>query len=415
MGFSFFVAQRFFRSIGSDKRRASNPTITIATAGVAMGLAVMIVSVSVILGFKGEITKKVSGFGSHIEVMDVRSLSAPDVFPVEADVPFIKALQKLPDVKSVDVVAQKMGIIKTKNDFKSITFKGLGQDYDTTFIVSHLIEGRLPRFAEENGNEILISRKQADNLRLKVGDRVFSYFFEENIKTRRFTIVGIYQSNMSVFDQSIVFAPLSTIKKLNLWGDARASVIEIRLQNLEQIAQTLPHVQRICNEMNHTAESHIRQPLSIKQHFAQIFAWLDLLDFNMLIILGLMIAVSGFTMVSGLFILILERTQTIGVLKALGASNTRIRRIFLHFASLITLRGLLIGDILALGLLLIQQKWGIVHLDAATYYVETVPVILDWASILLVNVVTLAITTLALMLPSLMISRIQPAKAIRFE
>lgn len=415
MRFSFFMARRFFQNIGNNKQRASNPTITIATIGVAVGLAVMIVSVSVILGFKQEITKKVSGFGSHIEVMDVRSISAPDVFPIQADSFFLQSLQKLPTVRSVDVVAQKMGVLKTKNDFESITIKGIGQAYDTTFLASTLLEGRLPQFGEDNGNEILISRSHADNLRLKVGDRIFAYFFEESIKTRRFTVVGIYQSNMSVFDKHIIFAPLSTVKKLNLWGDARASVIEMRLHDLSQIEETLPMVQRICALQNPVIDDEARQPLSIKQHFAQIFAWLDLLDFNMLIILGLMITVSGFTMVSGLFILILERTQTIGVLKALGASNGRIRQIFLNFAALITIRGLLIGDGLAVLLLLIQQQWGLIHLDASTYYVETVPVVLHWPSIVLINTITLALTTLALVLPSLMISRIQPAKAIRFE
>lgn len=415
MRFSFFMARRFFQSIGNNKQRASNPTITIATIGVAIGLAVMIVSMCVILGFKGEISKKVSGFGGHIEVMDARSISAPDVFPIDTDSTFLHALRQLPTVKSADRIAQKMGILKTQEDFKSITIKGLPAAYDSTFLRSNLVEGRLPHFEQENGNEILISRKQADELRLKVGDRVFSYFFEESIKARRFTIVGIYQSNMAVFDQHIIFAPLSTVSKLNHWDEHQASVVELRLHDLSLVEQTLPMVQALCTEHNRTAQDQVRQAYSIKQHYAQVFAWLDLLDFNMIVILGLMVIVSGFTMISGLFILILERTQTIGVLKALGASNRRIRHIFLNFAALITLRGLLIGNVLALALLLVQHQWGLIHLDASTYYVETVPIALHWPSILLVNALTLFLTTLALVLPSFMISRIQPAKAIRFE
>lgn len=412
MQFSLFIARRFFQYIGQQKSRASNPTITIATFGVAIGLAVMLVSVCVILGFKREITNKVSGFGSHIEVMDPRSISAPDVFPIEADSALLSTFRKVPQVQSVDVVVQKMGIIKTKEDFKSVNFKGIAEDYDTTFIASSLVAGRLPQWGESNGNEVLISQLQADELRLKVGDRFFSYFFESDIKTRRFKVVGIYRSNMTIFDQHIVFAPLSTLQKLNQWeAGQQASVLEIRLHDFEAINQ----VQPIIAQLNEQSDAGNRHVISIKQHFAQVFAWLDLLDFNMIIILCLMTTVSGFTMISGLFILILERTQVIGVLKALGASNTRIRQIFLFFSAFITLRGMLLGNAIALLLLFSQQQWGWMRLDATTYYVETVPVELHWPSLLLINIGCLLLTTLALVVPSMMISRIQPAKAIRFE
>lgn len=415
MNFSFFVAQRFFRNIGQDQRRASNPTITIATAGVAIGLIVMIVSVCVILGFKSEITKKVEGFGSHIEVLDYKAITAPDLFPVQSDSVFLNALQRVPNVKSVHRVAQKMGVIKTKDDFVGVTLKGLPPTYDTTFLAASIVEGRMPNLKEENGNEILISRQQANSLHLKLGDRVFTYFFEDNIKTRRFTIVGIYSSNMGMFDKNFVLTNLSTIERLNQWDGDLASMIEVRLNDFSEIDATLPAVQNLCNAMNTTEATQSRQPLSIKQHYFSVFAWLDLLDFNLVVILVLMIAVSGFTMVSGLFILILERTATIGVLKALGATNTSVRHIFLNFAALITLRGLIIGDVVAALILFAQKQWGLVKLDPATYYVETVPLEINIPAILLINVVTLLLTTLALVAPSFMISRIQPAKAIRFE
>lgn len=415
MNFSFFVAQRFFRNIGQDQRRASNPTITIATAGVAIGLIVMIISVCVILGFKSEITKKVEGFGSHIEVLDYKAITAPDLFPVQSDNVFLNALQRVPNVKSVHRVAQKMGVIKTKDDFVGVTLKGLPPTYDTTFLAASIVEGRMPNLKEENGNEILISRQQANSLHLKLGDRVFTYFFEDNIKTRRFTIVGIYSSNMGMFDKNFVLTNLSTIERLNQWDGDLASMIEVRLNDFSEIDATLPAVQNLCNAMNTTEATQSRQPLSIKQHYFSVFAWLDLLDFNLVVILVLMIAVSGFTMVSGLFILILERTATIGVLKALGATNTSVRHIFLNFAALITLRGLIIGDVVAALILFAQKQWGLVKLDPATYYVETVPLEINIPAILLINVVTLLLTTLALVAPSFMISRIQPAKAIRFE
>ena len=428
MNFPFFVARRFFSNVGSEQRRASHLTTTIATTGVAIGLIVMLLSVGIILGFKQEITKKVEGFGSHIEILDVSSLAAPDAYPVHADAQLINSLKRIPEVRGVAPIAQKMGILKTKNDYMGITLKGIPADYDTTFLANSLVEGRLPKRSAAEGavatpedgvtssasNEILLSRRQADELNLKVGDRVFAYFFEETIKMRRFKVCGIYQSNMAIFDKTFVITDLNTVRKLNHWEGDEATVIEVRLKGMDAIDQTLPQVERLCSQLNDEV-SHARKAFSIVDHYASIFSWLQLLDFNMMVILVLMLCVSGFTMVSGLFILILERTQTIGVLKAMGATNTKIRNVFLHFAGFIIVRGLLIGDVVAIGLLLIQQEYGLIHLDPANYYVETVPVEINLWAIVLVNVGTLVLTTLALVLPSYMVSRIQPSKAIKFE
>ena len=428
MNFPFFVARRFFSNVGSEQRRASHLTTTIATTGVAIRLIVMLLSVGIILGFKQEITKKVEGFGSHIEILDVRSLAAPDAYPVHADAQLINSLKRIPEVRGVAPIAQKMGILKTKNDYMGITLKGIPADYDTTFLANSLVEGRLPKRSAAEGavatpedgvtssasNEILLSRRQADELNLKVGDRVFAYFFEETIKMRRFKVCGIYQSNMAIFDKTFVITDLNTVRKLNHWEGDEATVIEVRLKGMDAIDQTLPQVERLCSQLNDEV-SHARKAFSIVDHYASIFSWLQLLDFNMMVILVLMLCVSGFTMVSGLFILILERTQTIGVLKAMGATNTKIRNVFLYFAGFIIVRGLLIGDVVAIGLLLIQQKYGLIHLDPANYYVETVPVEINLWAIVLVNVGTLVLTTLALVLPSYMVSRIQPSKAIKFE
>lgn len=428
MNFPFFVARRFFSNVGSEQRRASHLTTTIATTGVAIGLIVMLLSVGIILGFKQEITKKVEGFGSHIEILDVSSLAAPDAYPVHADAQLINSLKRIPEVRGVAPIAQKMGILKTKNDYMGITLKGIPADYDTTFLANSLVEGRFPKRSAAEGavatpedgvtssasNEILLSRRQADELNLKVGDRVFAYFFEETIKMRRFKVCGIYQSNMAIFDKTFVITDLNTVRKLNHWEGDEATVIEVRLKGMDAIDQTLPQVERLCSQLNDEV-SHARKAFSIVDHYASIFSWLQLLDFNMMVILVLMLCVSGFTMVSGLFILILERTQTIGVLKAMGATNTKIRNVFLYFAGFIIVRGLLIGDVVAIVLLLIQQKYGLIHLDPANYYVETVPVEINLWAIVLINVGTLVLTTLALVLPSYMVSRIQPSKAIKFE
>lgn len=415
MKFSFFVARRFFKSMGTDKTRASRLTVTIATAGVAVGLAVMLLTVCIILGFKSEITKKVEGFGGHIEILDFATFAAPDAHPVSADPALLNTLRRLPNVKNVMPTAQKMGILKTADDYQAITLKGLPKDADTSALASSLVEGRLPAFGAESSNDLLISRKQANDLNLKVGDRVFAYFFEENIRMRRFKVCGIYSSNMAIFDKTYAMTPLSTVRKLNNWEGDEASVVEIRLNRLADTTSVMPLVRNLCQQQNQAHSNRHTNAISITDLYAQIFSWLSLLDFNMVVILVIMLCISGFTMVSGLLILVLERTQTIGLLKALGATNSCVRRIFLNFAVFITLRGLLIGDILALGIAFAQKQWGLLRLDPATYYLETVPLEINWLVILLVNVGTLFATILALVGPSYVVSRIQPAKAIRFE
>lgn len=433
MNFPFFIAQRFFRSIGKDKKSASNPTITIATAGVAVGLAVMIITISVIAGFKREVISKVNGFASDIEVLDLRSLSTPESYPVSCDSSFVKALMHMPGVKRIDKVAQKMGILKTEDEFQGVTLKGLANGYDTTFIAGALCEGRLPRLdvepAPETGvvgsNEIMLSQRIANDLGLSIGDRVYAYFFEESIKMRRFKVCGIYNTNMAMFDKNFVITDYSTVADLNGWTTEQCSSLEVRLQGNnsksymefgqdDTQAQTLVAMTDYCAKHPDAAPSQ-RRVLSVREHYMQVFSWLDLLDFNMIVILILMLCVAGFTMISGLLILILERTQTIGILKAIGATNGKIRSIFLHFAAMITVRGLLIGDVLALGLLYAQQHWGLIHLDPSSYYVETVPVEIAWLPIVLLNLITLLLTTLALVAPSFMISRIEPAKTMRYE
>lgn len=432
MNFPFFIARRFFRSIGKDKKSASNPTITIATTGVAVGLAVMIITVSVIAGFKREVTSKVNGFASDIEVLDYRSISSPEGYPITADSAFIAAAKKWPGVKRVDKIAQKMGILKTEEEFQGVTLKGIDAGYDTTFVAAAITKGRLPRLDVKpdpdagivGSNEIAISSKIASDLGLEVGDRVFAYFFEENIRMRRFKVSGIYCTNMSIFDKNFIITDYATVADLNQWNLDKCSSLEVRLDGTTEEAtkffaknEALDKAMLAATEYcaKNPDDSATRRPLSVREHYKQIFDWLNLLDFNMIVILVLMICVAGFTMISGLLILILERTQTIGVLKALGATNAKIRSIFLNFSALITIRGLLIGDALALALLFAQQKWGFVHLDPTSYYVETVPVELSLLAIVLLNLITLVLTTIALVAPSFMISHIQPAKAIRYE
>ncbi len=414
MSFPFFVARRLFSEGNKGQRRASNPAVRIATLGVAVGLAVMILAVGIVRGFKQEITQKVVGFGAHVEVLDLRSLFSPEAFPILADSVFRSKIRQQPGVKHVQRAAQKMGVLKTAENFQGITLKGLSPEYDRSFIAHSVVEGALPQLGQTAANDILISRRQAENLGLKVGDRVYAYFFENTIKTRRLRICGIYETHMPQFDNAFVFTDYATVRSLNAWKSDECSVLEIYTEDFSRLEESHFAVASLVNGTS-DANGAPYTAISIKEHYPQIFSWLSLLDLNVWVILCLMASVAAFTMVSGLLILILERINMIGVLKALGATNTKIRRIFLHLATLIVARGVLLGDVLALLLIFVQKRWGIVTLDAEAYHIDTVPVEINLPIFLLINVATIAVTVLALLVPSYMISRVRPVKAIKFD
>lgn len=422
MSFSFFLARRFYGASATDRRRrASRLAIRIATGGVAIGLAVMIVTVCVVKGFQTEIRSKLAGFASHLEVLDFKSYASPEAFPIITDSAIVHTVATQPHVQRVSRVVLKMGMVKTDDAFQTIVLKGIGRDYDTTFLRRQLVAGRLPRVdktktATESNDEILISRRQAQTLHLKVGDKVFSYFFSNDIRLRRFTVVGIYETNLAQFDDYFMWTDRDAVLQLNGWNDTQSSSLEVYLDNFDNvdIAQ-----RRIGYKVNGRVDScgGGYNTLSVKENprTASAVQWVALLDLNLWLILGLVVCVAGFTMVSGLLILILERTQTIGILKAIGATNALIRRTFIAYATLIIIRGLFWGNIVGFGLVLAQRQWGLVHLDPAAYYVDTVPTLVNPWWMLGVNVATLVITVMALIVPSYIISRIRPARAIKFE
>lgn len=415
---NLFLARRFFRSGNKEnKRKASAPAIRIATAGVALGLVVMILSLCMVKGFQSEVSRKLTGFASQMEILDLKSCTSPESYPIVTDAAFIDKVRHIPGVARVQRVSGKMGILKTEDSFQGVALKGVGQDYDLNFIRENLVEGEMPVFTDSaSTNKILISQMQADALGLKVGGRVYAYFFENTVKMRRFEIAGIYRTNLSQYDKLFVITDIYTVGRLNGWEPDQSSALELSFDDFDRLDEMQVRVARVVNgttDRNGASYS----ALSIKENprVASVFTWLELLDFNVLIILVLMVCVAGFTMVSGLLILILERTNTIGVLKAMGATNTRIRHIFLWFAAMIVGRGLLIGDAVGLAVIWAQSRWGLVRLDPATYYVDAVPVEFNVWWILGLNVATLFITVLALIVPSFMISRIQPARVIRFD
>lgn len=415
MNFPLFVAKRIF-SQQDTRRQVSRPAIRIATAGVAIGLAVMLLSVFVVLGFKHTIRDKVIGFGAHIQVSNFMNEMSSEQNPIVINDSMMKVIKAIPGVRHAERYAYAQGILKTDSDFLGVLFKGVAQEYDSTFIHEHLISGSIPQFSDKaSGNKILISKVIAEKLRVKAGNRIFAYFIDKNgVRMRRFTIQGIYETNLNQYDQVICFTDLYTAVKLNGWNDDQATGAEIKLDDVNKMAETEQlFIKKVNRTSDPNGETYATQ--TIRDLNPQIFNWLDLLDLNVWIILALMIAVAGVTMVSGLLIIILERTTMIGVFKALGSRNATIRQIFLWFATFIIGRGMLIGNIIALGLAFLQKWTGIIRLAPATYYVSTVPVEINVPFWILLNIATLVISVLMLIVPSYLISHIHPAKSMRYE
>lgn len=415
MNFPLFVAKRIFNK-QDTQRNVSRPAIRIATAGVAIGLAVMLLSVFVVLGFKHTIRDKVIGFGAHIQVTNFMTQMSTDQYPIVMNDSMMNVIKKIKGVKHAQRFAYKQGILKTDSDFLGVMFKGVGPEYDTSFLRQSLVAGNIPHFSDQmSGNKILISKTMADKLKLNCGERIFAYFIDQNgVRMRRFTIEGIYQTNLNQYDQLMCFTDLYTTVKLNGWDVNQVSGTEVTLHDfsmLDAVEQTF--LEKINRTTDANGETYSAQ--TVREVNPQIFNWLDLLDLNVWIILALMVAVAGVTMVSGLLIIILERTTMIGVLKALGARNCTIRHIFLWFSTFIIGRGMILGNIIGIGLTFLQQWTGLIKLDPTTYYVSTVPVELNIPLLVMLNVATLLISVLMLIIPSYLISHIHPAKSMRYE
>ena len=415
MNLPLYIAKRIYSDQG-DKRKVSRPAIRIATIGVAIGLAVMIITVSVVLGFKHTIRDKVVGFGSHIQVHNIMNYNGSDPHPICANDSLMKAIESIDGVAHAERFSTTQGILKTDEDFLGVAFKGIAAEYDTTFLHKHLVEGSIPEFSDSVSHyKLLISKMIADKMRLKAGDRVYGYFIDgEDVRTRKFTVSGIYQTNMTRFDETLCFTDLYTASKLNGWTDNQATGIEVIVKDFDRLNETadlfIDNVNRTSDEQGNALTTD-----TIYELYPQVFSWLELLDINVWIILALMVCVAGFTMISGLLIIILERTQMIGILKALGARNKTVRHTFLWFSVFIISQGLLLGNLFGIGLVLLQQYTGIVTLDPQTYYVSEAPMELNIPLIVMINLATLLICVFVLIAPSFLISHIHPAKSMRYE
>lgn len=409
-----FIARRLYKS-EQGSRSVSRPAVLIAQIGVALGLAVMLVTIAVSFGFKHEVREKAVGFSSHIHISNYESAQDFEALPVAADTSLMQMLASMKGVEHVQRYAVKPGVLRTDDDFIGYILKGVGEDYDLSFYAQYLKEGIVPQFSDSvaSGN-ILLSRAIADKLQLGVGDKVDSYFLQGTMRARRYTVVGIYETGFNEYDRLFVIADLKAVQALNRWEPDQVTGVEVALSDFSKVEDMN---WELATLLDRTEDKYGNQYLvqSVTDINPGLFAWLDVLDMNVWLILALMIGVAGFTMISGLLILIIERTQFIGILKALGASNASVRKAFLYLAMLIIGKGMLWGNIVGLGLCAVQQFTGLIPLDPANYYLDRVPIEFNWLFILAVNVVMFVLSVLILIVPSHLISRIYPTKAMRFE
>lgn len=423
MNLPLFIARRIHFSDNKNKKKVSKPAVRIALCGIALGLAVMLLSLAIVVGFKNEVGRKVMGFGSHIQITSLTNNKTYDLPPISFSDTLINAIKEVPNVDYTQITATKPAIIKTKTDFQGIVLKGVDANYNWDFFKEYLKEGELPVMSNGTSvdasdampsNEVLISSKQADALKLKVGDKFICYFIQDQVRLRQFTISGIYSTGLADFDKLFVVADIQHIRMLNNWDNKRATSIEIFVKDLNILEDTSYNI-FLTTANNFTGNYNPYYTRHIYELQPQIFGWLDLLDLNMVIILILMFSVATFTMISGLLILILEKTTLIGILKVLGANNWTIRKIFLYQASFLIGKAMLWGNVIGLGMYFIQKYLKVVKLDPEIYFVDYAPVeLIPWQAIALNIGVGVAILCI-LVIPSYLIAKISPAKSIKFE
>jgi lipoprotein-releasing system permease protein len=414
MNYEFFIARRIYFQ-GETKGKAANPAIRIATLGMCLGLVIMILSLCIVLGFKREVRSKVVGIGSQIQISNFRSSSSYETFPVQAGDSLAQLLNAEPDITHWQRYATKPGMIKTDDNFQGMVLKGVAQEYDWSFLQQHLVEGEIPVFTDSvTSNKVLISQTLANKLDIHLGDLIYTYYIEGEVRARRLKVVGIYETHFSEFDRLFLLTDLRTVVRLNRWEPDQVSGVEVNLKEEAPLDDTANRLARRMDLLvdNYGGTYYVQ---TVEDLNPQLFAWLGVLDMNVWVILVLMLGVAGFSMISGLLILILERTNMIGILKAMGGTNRSIRKIFLYFAAFIIGRAMFWGNVIGLALCFLQSKFQLVKLNPADYYLDAVPIYFNGWVWLALNVATLLVTLLILVGPSYLISRIHPAQSIRFE
>jgi lipoprotein-releasing system permease protein len=413
-----FLAKRihFSKDKGDNNRRVTPPVIRIAMAGIAIGLAVMIVSVAVVTGFKKEVRNKVIGFGAHIRLTNFDNNISYEMVPLVVNDSLRSALENTVGVCHTEIFATKPGIIKTDNDFLGIVLKGVDAGFDTTFFKKHLIEGKMLRIdPEKQSNDVILSRSMARMLYLACGDSFLAYFVNnQDVHARRFHIAGIYDTGFSDYDKLFIMCDIRHIRRINGWDDDMASGIGIFIDHYNTIDELTDELFfSLIDKKDRLGNTYYIR--SIKDLNPMIFNWLGVLDSNVTVILILMILVSGFTMISGLLIIILERTNMIGILKTLGESNNSIRKVFLYVSFFLIVKGMFWGNVTGIAVCLLQSHFKWIKLDPETYYLDAMPVDISPVTLLVINIGSLLISMFMMIAPSFLITKIEPAGSLRFE
>ena len=400
------IAQRLYFS--EDKNQhSSRPAVRVALGGMIIGVLVMIVAISVVVGFKQEITQKVAGFGSHIQVVRFDNNATFELQPIRVSDSLKRTINELPHVVKVASFISKPGIIKTDSAFQGIVFKGT--DY-WDYFSENIVQGGLP----EKANEVIISQELARQLRLQVGENFLCYFVGEDLRVRRLYVAGLYNTCMSAMDKVFILGDIALVRQLNAWDENQVSGLEVLIDDLHHLEEAADAVYfATANRLDEEGNAFYTQ--TIEQLNPNIFLWLDLLDMNVVIIIILMLCVSGFSIITGLIILILDSVSLIGVLKALGANDQFVRRIFINQAVMLIGKGMLWGNIIGLAICAVQYFTHLIPLDAVSYFVSYVPMAFPWGWWGLLNIGTLLISWLILLAPSAIITQISPAKVMHFE
>lgn len=407
MNFEYFIARHMTSTKGKS---FSQPVIKISYISIALGLTLMIASIAIVVGFKHSISNKVIGFTTNLQIIPFDNNQSLEEQPLNIDRDFIRLLPTMANVKHLQFVARKGGVLKTVDQIQGVVLKGVDTHYDWSFLSRNLVDGKLPGLTKKRDYDVLISQMLADKLNLKVGDNVRVWFVNNNeqvARGRKFTISGIYNTGLENFDGNLIVGDLDVVKKLNNWKSNEVGSVEIILNDADKTKATADAIYHdIPYDLNIVTANDL---------YPQIFNWLNLLDMNVVIILVLLILVASITMISTLLILIIERTSMVGLLKALGATNKTIGHIFLIRSAYIVLTGMIWGNILGLLFYFIQLKFRVFHLDPQSYYVNYVPVELHLSQFLMLNVGVISISLLILLIPTWYINRVSPSKALRYE
>lgn len=405
MNLELYISKKI---LSKDKDNFSRPVIRLAILSIALGLSVMILSVSIVIGFQKAVRQKVSGFDAHIQISGFSNNKSYEQSSIKRNQDFTPLISSIDGVKNIQIYAQKGGILKANNTIQGVMIKGVGSDYDWSNIHQWLIDGQVPHYNDSTrSKDIIISKTIATKLQLKLGDGVLMYFIQEPPRIRKFYISGIYHSGLEEFDSRYIIGDIRQIQKLNKWTNNEVAGFEVMIDNYDDL-------ERLTAEVNDIIGYNLIAK-NIRQRYPFIMDWLNLLDTNVYFILGLMVLISGITMMGTILILILEKTNMIGTLKALGATNKSIRKIFIFNALYLIGRGLILGNLIGIGLAGIQYYFKVIPLDPDTYYMDTIPIYFNLGYLLILNLGTILITALMMLWPSHIISTISPIKALRFD